>query len=157
MRLLGLLVFDRFPCTSKSFLHCLSFLYIEINQLGYGLGTSPNQGGGNVRVLLAPYSAISRELLGAAKASLRLGLGHPLYTPWACSLLPPLSVRLLSTEAIAYLITISSSSIDSLVTHARLACSLLYTWAILPHIYSLYLYGLYIGLILMYFFVYAVF
>ena len=31
-----------------------------------------------VRVLLAPYSATSRELSGAAKASLRLGLGHPL-------------------------------------------------------------------------------
>src|ERR1700722_17909275 len=40
----------------------------------------------------------------------------------------------MSTEAIAYLITISSSSIDSPVTHARLACSLPYTWAILPHI-----------------------
>ena len=39
----------------------------------------------------------------------------------------------MSTEAIAYLITISSSSIDSPVTHARLACSLPYTWAILPH------------------------
>ena len=87
-----------------------------------------------VRVLLAPYSATSRELSGAAKASLRLGLGHPLYAPRACSLLPPPSVRLsLPTEAIAYLITISSSSIDSLVTHARLACSLPYTWAILPH------------------------
>ena len=86
-----------------------------------------------VRVLLAPYLATSRELLGAAKASLRLGLGHPLYAPWACSLLPPPSVRLLSMEAIAYLITISSSSIDSLVTHAWLACSLPYTWAILPY------------------------
>ena len=63
---------------------------------------------------MAPYSATSRELSGAAKASLRLGLGHPLYAPPACSLLPPPSVRLLSTEAIAYLITISSSSIDSL-------------------------------------------
>ena len=63
---------------------------------------------------MAPYSATSRELSGAAKASLRLGLGHPLYTPQACSLLPPPSVRLLSTEAIAYLITISSSFIDSL-------------------------------------------
>ena len=31
-----------------------------------------------VRVLLVPYSATSRELSGAAKASLRLGLGHPL-------------------------------------------------------------------------------
>ena len=39
----------------QKLLHCLSFLYIEINQLGYGLGTSPNQGGGNIRVLLAPY------------------------------------------------------------------------------------------------------
>ena len=71
-----------------------------------------------VRVLLAPYSATSRELSGAAKASLRLGLSHLLYTPWACSLLPPplvcLSLSLLSTEAIVYLITISSSSIDSL-------------------------------------------
>ena len=47
-----------------------------------------------VRVLLAPYSATSRELLGAAKASLRLGLSHPLYAPRACSLLPPPSVRL---------------------------------------------------------------
>ena len=84
---------------------------------------------------MAPYSATSWELSGAAKASLRLGLGHPLYAPWACSLLPPPSVRLsLVTEATAYLITISSSSIDSLVTHARLACSLPYTWAILPHI-----------------------
>ena len=82
---------------------------------------------------MAPYLATSRELLGAAKASLWLGLGHPLYTPRACSLLPPLSVCLLSTEAIAYLITISSSSIDSLVTHARIACSLPYTWAILPY------------------------
>src|SRR3984957_4730052 len=40
----------------------------------------------------------------------------------------------MSTEAIAYLITISSSSINSPVTHARLGCSLPYTWAILPHI-----------------------
>jgi uncharacterized membrane protein len=39
----------------------------------------------------------------------------------------------LSTEAIAYLITISSSSIDSPVTYARLACSLLYTWAKMPY------------------------
>ena len=31
-----------------------------------------------VRVLLVPYSATSRELSGAAKANLRLGLGHPL-------------------------------------------------------------------------------
>ena len=98
----------------QKLLHCLSFLYIEINLLGYGLGTSPNQGGGNIRVLLTPYSAISRELSGAAKASLQLGLSHPLYTPQACSLLPPLSVRLSSLKAIAYLITISSSSIDSL-------------------------------------------
>ena len=54
-----------------------------------------------IRVLLAPYSATSRELSGAAKASLRLGLGHPLYTSRACSLLPPPSVRLLY-EGIAY-------------------------------------------------------
>ena len=54
-----------------------------------------------VRVLLAPYSATSRELSGATKASLRLGLGHPLYTPRACSLLPPPPVRLLY-EGIAY-------------------------------------------------------
>src|ERR1700723_3640177 len=40
----------------------------------------------------------------------------------------------MSMEAIAYLITISSSSIDSPVTYARLACFLPYTWAILPHI-----------------------
>jgi hypothetical protein len=83
---------------------------------------------------LAPYSATSRELLGAAKASLRLGLGHPLYAPRACSLLPPPSVRLCPRVLPYLLITISSSSIDSLVTHARLACSLPYTWAILPHI-----------------------
>ena len=87
----------------------------------------------DVRVLLAPYSATSRELLGAAKASLRLGLGHPLYAPRACSLLPPPSVRLCPRVLPYLLITISSSSIDSLVTHARLACSLPYTWAILPH------------------------
>ena len=100
-----------------------------------GWGPALTRGGGNIRVLLAPYLATSRELSGAAKASLRLGLGHPLYAPRACSLLPPPSVRLsLATEAIAYLITISSSSIDSLVTHARLACSLPYTQAILPHI-----------------------
>ena len=87
----------------QKLLRCLSFLYIEINLLGYGLGTSPNQGGGNVRVLLAPYSATSRELSGAAKASLRLGLGHPLYTPRACSLLPPLLVRLsLSLSVLGY-------------------------------------------------------
>ena len=94
LRLLSLLVFNRFPYISKSFQHCLSFLYIEINQLGYGLGTSPNQGGGNIRVLLAPYSAISRELSGAIKASLQLGLSHPLYTPQAYSLFPPLLVCL---------------------------------------------------------------
>ena len=46
-----------------------------------------------VRELLAPYSATSRELSGAAKASLRLGLGHPLATPYillglAASFLP---------------------------------------------------------------------
>ena len=33
----------------------------------------------DVRVLLAPYLAISWELLGAAKASLWLGLSYPLY------------------------------------------------------------------------------
>ena len=64
----------------QKLLHYLSFLYIEINLLGYRLGTSLNQGGGNIRVLLAPYLATSWELLGAAKASLQLGLGHPLYT-----------------------------------------------------------------------------
>ena len=32
----------------------------------------------NVRELLVPYSATSQELSGAAKASLQLGLGHPL-------------------------------------------------------------------------------
>jgi hypothetical protein len=47
-----------------------------------------------VRELLVPYSATSRELSGTAKASLRLGLGHPLYAPRACSLLPLPSVRL---------------------------------------------------------------
>jgi hypothetical protein len=91
------------------------FLYIEINQLGYGLGASPNQGGGNVRVLLAPYLAASRELSGAAKASLRLGLGHPLIS--SLGLQPPsspISSSLFPMEAIAYLITILSSSIDSL-------------------------------------------
>ena len=31
----------------------LIFLYIESNLLGYGLGASPNEGGGNVRDLLA--------------------------------------------------------------------------------------------------------
>ena len=116
----------------QKLLHCLSFLYIEINLLGYGLGTSPNQGGGNVRVLLAPYSATSRELSGAAKASLRLGLGHPLYTPRACSLLPPPSVRLcprLLPTSLPYRPLPSTPY----VTHARLACSLPYTWAILPH------------------------
>ncbi len=44
----------------------LIFLYI-VNLLGYGLGASPNQGGGNVR-----------DLLAAAKASPRLGLGTSL-------------------------------------------------------------------------------
>ena len=43
---------------------------------------------------MAPYLATSRELLRAAKASLWLGLSHPLYAPQACSLLPPPSVRL---------------------------------------------------------------
>ena len=37
------------------------------SQLGYGLGASPNEGGGNVR-----------DLLAAAKAGLRLGLGTSL-------------------------------------------------------------------------------
>ncbi len=44
----------------------LIFLYI-VNLLGYGLGASPNQGGGNVR-----------DLLAVAKASPRLGLGTSL-------------------------------------------------------------------------------
>ena len=63
------------------------------------------------RVLLVPYSAISRELLGAAKASLRLpfisssGLQPP-SSPIGSSL--SLYLRLLPT-----IITISSSSIDS--------------------------------------------
>jgi hypothetical protein len=47
--------------------------------------------------------------------------------------LPSSSVRL-SLRLLPTLITISSSSIDSPVTHARLAYSLPYTWAILPHI-----------------------
>jgi hypothetical protein len=45
------------------------------------------------------------------------------------ALLPSSSVRLSPYEAIAILFTISSSSINSPVTHARLACSLPYTWA----------------------------
>jgi hypothetical protein len=57
----------------------------------------------------------------------------PPYKLLGLATLPPSSVRLMSTEAIAYLITISSSSIDSPVTHARLACSLPYTWANMPH------------------------
>ena len=83
---------------------------------------------------MAPYSATSQELSGAAKASLRLGLSHPLYAPQACSLLPPPSVCLCPKVLPYLLITISSSSIDSLVTHTRLTYSLPYTWAILPHI-----------------------
>jgi hypothetical protein len=87
-----------------------------------------------VRVLLAPYSAMSRELSGAAKASLRLGLGHPLwFLRPAASFLPHQFVSLMPTEAIAYLITISSSSINSLCD-SYLACLLpTIHLAILPH------------------------
>ena len=53
--------------------------------------------------------------MAAAKASPRLGLGTSLYDPLGLQpFLPHRFVSLLSTEAIAYLITISSSSIDSL-------------------------------------------
>src|SRR6266404_1703307 len=59
---------------------------------------------------------------------------HLLIAPLGLQPFPPhrfVSVlRLLPT-----LITISSSSINSPVTHARLACSLPYTWAILPYNY----------------------
>ena len=72
-----------------------------------------------------------RDLLAAAKASPR---------PWhllislGLAALPSSSVRLsLCPQATAYLITISSSSIDSPVTHARLACFLPYTWASMPY------------------------
>ena len=79
-------------------------------------------------------------LLGYIPGALRGCQGQPSarpQPPLICSsgLQPPSSPigSSLVMEAIAYLITISSSSIDSLVTYARLACSLLYTWAILPH------------------------
>ena len=59
---------------------------------------------------------------------------HLLIDPSGLQPFPPHRfVSLMSTEAIAYLITISSSSIDSPVTYARLACSLPYTWASMPH------------------------
>ena len=82
----------------------LIFLYI-VNLLGYGLGASPNEGGGNVR-----------DLLAAAKASPRLGLGTSLKIPWACSPRPPHRFVSLSVLGVlpTLLITISSSSIDSL-------------------------------------------
>ena len=56
----------------------LIFLYIESIHLGYGLGTSPNKGGGNVRDLLALTRVHAQGLLGVAKASLRLALGTSL-------------------------------------------------------------------------------
>jgi hypothetical protein len=71
-----------------------------------------------------------RDLLAAAKASPRLGLGTFLYDPLGLPFLPHRFVSL-CTRGIAYLlITISSSSIDSPVIYARLACSLPYTLAI---------------------------
>src|SRR6266576_3300803 len=61
---------------------------------------------------------------------------HLLIAPLGLQPFPPHRFVSLSlyTRLLPTLITISSSSIDSPVTHARLACSLPYTWAILPHI-----------------------
>ena len=131
--LTGLL--DCFPCISKSF--CIAYFFCTQKSIYWDMGWGPalTRGGGNVRVLLAPYSATSRELSGAAKASLRLGLGYPLYTPQACSLLPPPSVRLslLLRRLLPTSLPYRPLPSTPYVTHARLACSLPYTWAILPH------------------------
>src|SRR6266700_2626219 len=73
-----------------------------------------------------------RHLLAAAKASPRLGLGTSLYDP--LGLQPFLPHRFVSLSVLGVLptllFTISSSSIDSPVIYARLACSLPYTLAI---------------------------
>ena len=50
----------------------LIFLYIESIHLGYGLGASPNEGGGNVRDLLA-LTRLHR--LGALRGSQGLAKG----------------------------------------------------------------------------------
>src|SRR5882762_1389021 len=72
---------------------------------------------------------------------------HLLIAPLGLQPFPPHRfVSLFPTRLLPTLITISSSSIDSPVTHARLACSLPYTWAILPHIKRLREYKLYINL-----------
>ena len=76
---------------------------------------------------MAPYSATSRELSGAAKASLRLGLGHPLYTPQAYSLLPPPSIRL--SPVLGYCLPYYH-----IVLFHRLPCDL-YSACLLPTIY----------------------
>ena len=55
-----------------TFVHRNQFIWV------YGLGTSPIEGGGNVRVLLTLTRLHARELFGAAKASLRLALGTSL-------------------------------------------------------------------------------
>src|SRR5882762_1955254 len=70
--------------------------------------------------------------------------GQPLARPWHLLIVPLglqpfpphrfVSLSLFPLRLLPTLITISSSSIDSPVTHARLACSLPYTWAILPYI-----------------------
>ena len=77
-----------------------------------------------------------RDLLAGRQGQPSARPWHLLIDPSGLQPFPPhrfVSLSLMSTEAIAYLITISSSSIDSPVTHARLACSLPYAWASMPH------------------------
>src|SRR6266702_7176983 len=75
-----------------------------------------------------------RDLLSAAKASPRLGLGTSLYDPLGLQPFLPHRFVSLSLSVLGVLptllFTISSSSINSPVIYTRLACSLPYTLAI---------------------------
>ena len=83
---------------------------------------------GSFGLLLGCMPRGSQELL-------RLAFGQPLAPPY--KLLRPIalpsSLICLCTRLLPTLITISSSSIDSPITYARLTYSLPYTLAIMPH------------------------
>jgi hypothetical protein len=86
---------------------------------------------------IEPLEPLLPSLLPTCKGSFGGCQGQPLARPWhllidPSGLQPFPPHRFVSLQGYC-LITTSSSSIDSPVTHARLACSLSYTWASMPH------------------------